>query len=83
MLCGWAHISQLKLKEYHEAEDYAFGTGPGQLLRARPGMFFIFAPHDGHMPNLQPPEATGPVQMTKCTVKLALDGATSYCRPLA
>ena len=78
-LCGWAHLSQLRLEEYHEDEDYQFGTGEGDLLRARPGTFFIFAPHDGHMANLEPPDADGPVRMKKCTVKVELDDSV-YCR---
>ena len=79
-LCGWAHESQLKLEEYHADEDYVFGTGEGDLIRARPGTFFIFAPQDGHMANLQPPEVAGPVKMKKCTVKVDLDDSSPYCR---
>ncbi len=79
-LCGWAHISQLKLEEYNVEEDYVFGTGEGDLIRARPGTFFIFAPQDGHMANLQPPEASGPVKMKKCTVKVDLDDSSAYCQ---
>lgn len=64
---GVTNIGNLKIGEYEDDRDFQNWSGSGELIRFDPGMFFFFAPWDGHAPGLV---VDGPETVHKVVVKV-------------
>ena len=69
---GYAPMETLTTaKAYDKESDAQMLTGPGSFITAMPGMFFILAPDDAHMPAIALPGGDGG-EVTKVVVKVAV-----------
>ncbi len=68
---GYTNIENIKTTiEYDTSKDILFGTGVGDFITVKEGMFILFAPQDGHMPSIS---VEKPEKVKKVVVKVLVD----------
>ena len=67
-LIGYANLKDLKaIRNYDEVKDFIHLEGKGDYITAKPGMFVVLWPEDGHMPSIA---VNNPSPVKKVVVKI-------------